>query len=299
MSNTQLWLINSASGSSAGKRLLDVAQRWQGIRAEPLDFLRLPEQLRSAASASRLVVAGGDGTFSTVLASPDLGDVPVVCMPLGTANDLSRELGLLTFVNRSDVRDLPALFSSLPTKQFTIWQARSGQRVMPFCNYFALGYEGAVLRDFSAWRSRTHYSSRLLNRMAYSFFGARHMLNRLRGVELSLEGNAAQPCPSNLGILVSNVRSHLGLGLSNLESSPFDTTIECVVTRTVLSYPRMITASLGLTRPPHTFAAGRSLRFSRLPKGTLVQLDGEAIDPLQEGELEIAPLRSVTVVAAS
>ncbi len=287
----QLWLVNPRSGGCAGERLLEQLRLCPGVRAEPLDFGRLPEQIETARASSRLVIAGGDGTFSAVLSSPLLGNTPVVCMPLGTANDLARELGLRDLVRRARIEELPGIFSSLPLKPIAIWQARSGSRIMPFCNYLALGFEGAVVRDFSSWRANARWTSRAANRLRYSLYGTRRMFFRLTGLELSVDGAPARACPSGVGLLVSNIRSHLGLGLSNQGGSPFDDTVECIVPSTILTYVRMVAASLRLASAPAPFVAGRALRIGGVLPGTPLQIDGEAQAPLQDRELEVSLLR--------
>lgn len=291
----QLWLVNPRSGSGAGGRLLERLRSCPDVRAEPLDFARLPQHLEAARSYSRLVVAGGDGTFSAVLSSPLLGNTPVACMPLGTANDLARELGLLPLASRSRAEDLPTLFSSLPLRPLAIWEARSGSRTMPFCGYLALGFEGAVVRDFSAWRENAGRTGRFSNRLRYSLYGARRMLCHVTGLELSVDGNPAKACPPGVGPIISNIQSHLGLGLSNQLSSPFDDTIECIAPATIASYARMVAASLGLASAPVPLASGKTIRIAGIPAGTPLQIDGEAQSPLEEPELAVSLLRFVNV----
>lgn len=291
----QHWLINNRSGNQSGERLLKQLEKCPGVQAEALDFSRLEQQLSAASSASRLVVAGGDGTFSAVLSSQHLGSTPVVCMPLGTANDLSRELGIPNLVRRLKPEELPTAFSSIQIKPMAVWQARSGDRAMPFCAYLALGYEAAVVHDFSRWRQSTRWSNRATNRLVYSCYGLRRMFTRLNGIEVSVDGRPAGACPSSASLIVSNIGSHLGLGLANRNCSPFDETIECLAPRTAFSYGTMIGASLGVASPPKHFASGKTIRLEKIPPETALHIDGEPQPPLQTYGLEVSLLRFANV----
>jgi Diacylglycerol kinase catalytic domain/Diacylglycerol kinase accessory domain len=298
MNPTQLWRINPRSGNMAGQRLLERLRGQPEVAAEAIALNNLGEQLRSFDAASQIVVAGGDGTFAAVLASPSLDDTPVVCMPLGTANDLSRELGISRLVRGRAAEELPALFSSLEVRQLAVWELRSGERVVPFCNYASLGYEGAVVQDFAAWRSRTKWSNRWSNRLMYGAYGTRRMFSQLSGLTVSADGAPPQPCPSTTGLLVTNIRSHLGLGLSTRDGSPFDSRIECVVAPTAFTYTRMIAASLGVISAPQTFSSGETITIENIPHGTALQVDGEPARPLSSSVVTISLRRFARVGCA-
>lgn len=124
MASKQLWLINPRSGNGVGQRLLKKVSGCPGVVSVPLDFSRLPEQLERAARFDLLVVAGGDGTAASVLCSTYLPEVPVLPMPLGTANDLARELGIARAVSGIETKALPGLFAGLPAQDFATWELR-------------------------------------------------------------------------------------------------------------------------------------------------------------------------------
>ena len=299
MKTTQRWLINPLSGNRAGERLVERLSGLTGLAVEPIRFGQLEEQLLSARDASQLVVAGGDGTFASVLSCLSLGETPVVCMPLGTANDLARELGIAQLIRGKRVEDLPELFAALPSRSLAIWELRSGERVLPFCNYAALGYEGAVVHDFDAWRRRAGRSGKAINRLMYAAFGIRRTFSRLTGVTLAAAGESTLTCPQSMGLIATNIKSHLGLGFSNSHSSPFDSRIECVLTPTALSYLRMVASGFGLASPPAVFASGESLCIENLPLGTALQVDGEAAEPVSSPTATISLRRFANVSTAA
>ena len=117
----QHWLINIRSGNGAGAQLLRALTTSDRVTASPIEFSKLNEQIAAIPADSMVVVAGGDGTFSSVLGSASIGDRPVACIPLGTANDLAREIGITKKARRTPLRDLPDMLQGLSTRPFAVW----------------------------------------------------------------------------------------------------------------------------------------------------------------------------------
>lgn len=299
MAAPQLWLINARSGNGAGRNLLRALSNRHDVVAVSLDFDTLAEQLTQSAHASRLVVAGGDGTFASVLCALSLPDIPVAVMPLGTANDLARELGISQRVKGISTNDLPDLFARLPVRDFATWNLRNGSRIVPFCNYASIGYEGKVVSDFSAWRSRTRLSGRWINRFMYSLFGTKNMLSRIHGLAVRADDAPMQHCGPMLGVLLTNIRSHLGLGFSNGVGSPFDSRLECISSSTALSYISMLGASLHVASAPTPLVSGERIEISGVPRGTALQIDGEPGGILEDPIVSVELRRFVKVAVAA
>jgi diacylglycerol kinase family enzyme len=294
----QYWLINARSGNGAGDRLLNELQGISHVVAVVINFASLVEQVSSIPSEATIVVAGGDGTFASVLSLPEVKTRKVACIPLGTANDLSRELGISSLVKRLSTQEMPEKITTLPTRPFALWNVVVDGRDLSFANYLSIGYEGAVVRDFAAWRSRTTLSGKITNRIAYTLFGLAHSLKRIQGLSVCTETGAPQNVPTTTGIILTNIKSHLGLGLSNSESSPSDEVIECVSVPTVLGFTAMIGASLRILSPPKVFTQGKSITISGIPHNTPMQIDGEAAPPILHGELTVSLRHFATVSTA-
>lgn len=294
----QLWLINPRSGNGAGSRILASLRGVNGVSALPIDFSSLGSQLKEAAHNATIVVAGGDGTFASVLGRPEVGERRVACVPLGTANDLTRELGISRALRGRAWTELPSVIEPLPCSRYAVWSVIVDGREYPCANYISIGYEGAVVDDFARWRSRTRLTGRLANRCAYTLFGLKRSLYKIR--ELSLICNDASPslCRPSTGLILTNIKSHLGLGLSNKESSPHDETLECVSVPTVLGFTRMIAASFGIISPPPVLSRGRSFLITNIPVGTPLQIDGEAYPAIGSGELRVQLRHFVSVCHA-
>lgn len=284
----QHWLINARSGNGAGAHLLSHVQGFPHLTAEAINFASLAAQIAAIPVDETIIVAGGDGTFASVLSLPEIVTRRVTCIPLGTANDLTRELGISKFVKGISAKDLPTQIANLPTQPFALWSAVVDGCTYPFANYLSIGYEGAVVRDFAAWRRRTTISGKFTNRIAYTLFGIAHSLKRIRGLSVCADARDTEPLSPTTGIILTNIKSHLGLGLSNAESSASDDVIECVSVTNVLGFTAMIGASLGLLSPPHVFTSGRTITISGIPHNTPMQIDGETAPSILHGELRVS-----------
>ena len=294
----QHWLINERSGNGRGGKLLRDLAKVRGIKVSPINFCDLGAQIESIAPDTQIVVAGGDGTFSAVLGETSVGDRCVACVPLGTANDLTRELGISQKLGRASNQELPRLVAPLDHKMFAMWEVRIGDRKRAFANYMSIGYEGAVVSDFAKWRREARWSGRLMNRIAYTAFGARHSMALLRGLRVQTDNGEPIGCGPTTGLIITNIKSHLGLGLSNSESCPHDDVIECISVPNVFGFVSMIGASRGLLTPPSVLARGREIIISGIPENTPIQIDGESHPPISEGEIRVTLKHFVNLCAA-
>ena len=284
----QYWLVNTRSGNGRGAILLHALKEIPGVSAVAIDFPNLAAQINSKPTDSMIVVAGGDGTFSAVLGHPEITSSRVACIPLGTANDLARELGVSRLARRRDWHELPSMLESLPVSPFAVWTVTVDGKEYPCANYVSIGYEGAVVHDFCQWRARTSLSGRVINRIAYSLFGLKRALYTIRGASLLCDEPPPIRCAPTTGLIITNIKSHLGLGISNSHSAPSDQVIECVSVTSVFGFLRMMAASVGLARPPGILARGKSILITGIPKGTPMQIDGEAHASMQSGELRVS-----------
>ncbi len=292
----QYWLINLRSGQHQGAK---IAEALRGIvTVVPIDFSRLHEQIAAAADHEQIVVAGGDGTFASVLTSPTLPDLPVGLVSLGTANDLAREVGTLRLLRGKRWEELPAIISSLPERALSTWNVSCDGQQRSFCNYLSLGFEGAVVADFDRWRSASTVHNRVLNRVMYVWFGLRHLTTRIRGAQVSADGSTLKSIPATRGIILANIKSHMGCGFATRESNPGDSQIECVKASSPLDYLRMVACPLGLLPSLRSMCRGSQIEVTQLPVGTAIQLDGEASCPILSGGITVSLRSTVRVLSA-
>lgn len=294
----QYWLINTRSGNGAGERLRVALTGKAHITVHEINFLSLPEQLNPIPSEALVVVAGGDGTLSAVLGSPIMRERKVACVPLGTANDLAREFSIARYLGAARYESYPQLLSRLPFQPCSVWTLHADGRETPFVNYVAIGYEGAVVRDFAAWRARTAFRGRLANRIAYTIFGLRHAWTRMTNLTLRDHSGEARDCPPTTGIIVTNIKSHLGMALSNRKSNPGDDLIESVSVSTIFGFARMILASLGFPVEPSPLVRSTRASIERIPVDTPIQIDGEAGPSVKGGNLEVTFRHFVQIASA-
>lgn len=285
----QLWLINYRSGNWEVGRLAEAMRSRVSVRA--IDFPRLQEQVQDAAAFDRVIVVGGDGTCATILgeASDELSPLqraPIGLLPIGTANDLAREVGSYDLCRGVSCDELPQVFESLSERRLAIWELSADDARYGFCNYASLGFEGAVVRDFHTWRTRSKLQNRLLNRAMYTYFGIHHMFSFLPETHLDT-GDTRVACARTRGIILSNIKSHMGIGTLSRESDPFDDVIECIRASSPLAYLHMILAKTGVLPAMRAFHRGRDFALEGLPPGTPLQIDGEAKPAVRQGKVAV------------
>lgn len=288
-------LVNPHSGNGAGAALGRALSEHGQVH--PIRFDRLNEQLADAHAFDRIVVGGGDGTISSVLTSPALPDRPVLPIALGTANDLARDLGILSALKGVPWSDIPAATVSWTSRPFATWQLAVDGLTIPFSNYCSLGFEGATVADFHHWRAQASRTSRTRNRIMYAFLGLRHLSSRLRGLDVRCDSAPVTLEGACMSLIFANVRSYLGLGFSNTAGSPADQTLECITTTSLLDYMRIIGSSSGTLAPPSVLCSGSTISVHSIPPGISLQIDGEARQPIFSGSVEISFRKMISILA--
>jgi diacylglycerol kinase family enzyme len=297
----QQWLINRSSGNGAGERVLQELNQasLKGISAQAIDFRSLSSQLENAKHCRAIAVAGGDGTFASVLNNLSLPDVPVVTVPLGTANDLAIDLGITRTIAGKQWSDIPNLFDALTETKLATWTLSINGAQKPFCNYVSFGYEGAIVNDFSKWRARTPYQSKLLNKFMYAWFGLKRLRDTLPGVTVTTDNGEEKTVGPKRGFLITNVKSHMGIGISSDQVRADDKMIEFLAPSTLRDYLRMIVSRHKLMGALKPLASSGNLIIKGLPSDTPVQVDGEFLGLCDGQPVEIKFRREVKVLAAS
>lgn len=301
------FLVNPVSGSGKGRSVFEALP-------DILDELGLPsenwsrdvtgrgnvvEQARQMlGAADRLIVAGGDGTIGQAMEGLRRSDNPRAALgviPLGTGNDLARELDLLKLYGE---RGLKALLESLLQDRVVpldLWRVGS-EAVM--ANYLSIGADGWVTETFARRRdlSESHHSvaankirfaragMRCLSRRLPSDFKVRMVLADGTVVERALSG-----CRSFLAL---NIGSYAGGMLHSHRTRSDDGLLTAMVVPRLWHYG--VLASSGSLRFLHhlvqrTLPRWQIRSFEATWSGTTaMQIDGEGrSDLLAEGRLSV------------
>jgi diacylglycerol kinase family enzyme len=297
-----LFFVNERSGDLAGGRVLDALAEMRSSAIHPvaIDWSDLKSQLANVGAYERVIVAGGDGTISSVLRALPENAPPVAVYPLGTGNDLARELGMTEFFRGAITPEKLATLKSVPIQEVQMWRindAKTGSVLSTFVNYCSLGFSAEVLRGFADSRERRFSLSkwgRVGNRIRYGYHCVRN-LNQWIDPTLELYTHGAeQPIVLGRGrcVLFTNINSIMGFGEVPHESSAFDSTLEAMVVGSIFDYVGMaLRTKRSLGRYLGSVAGWRIKGISsRAP----LHIDGEVICGLPE-EISIEPLRRVAL----
>jgi diacylglycerol kinase (ATP) len=113
-----------------------------GAEVEPFAIDELERAV--AAGADRLVVAGGDGSIAPVAAAAGRAALPLALLPVGTANDFARRLGLP--LELSAAARLAVCGTQVQKLELGWMEER------PFVNVASAGLPGPAARTAKAWK---------------------------------------------------------------------------------------------------------------------------------------------------
>lgn len=240
-------------------RLLEEA----GAEVRPFDV----EELDAAAAAQpdRLAVAGGDGTVAAGAAAAASARIPLAVVPVGTANDFARALGIPLDVEEACV---VAAQSERSRRVDLGWMDER-----PFLNAASIGLAPQAARRAASAKER-------LGRFAYVLGGLRAALGGEAvecGVasdgETVFEGRAWQVIVSNSGAF--------GGGSSVGEADPADGLVDVTV---IPAEGRLRLVADGVLLRTGRIGRRRGVRQRRaaaatltVPEGTSFNVDGELV----------------------
>ncbi|MCB0332368.1 MAG: hypothetical protein KDD55_02645 [Bdellovibrionales bacterium] len=304
--------VNPRSGGKRGELLI---RRIQALSSSPhftcdvveIDFRFLEQQIKNALSYDRILIAGGDGTVSAFLPCLVASKLPIVLLPLGTGNDLARELALLHIGTPSSPREWFSFYLSSPVKEVTVWMGKFESEPSPFyfINYLSFGYDGEVLCHFEVLRGRFSEISRIFgkhgNRFLYLIAGLQALFHpRLQNLTLTSPQQGVVELPKLRSLLFSNIRSVMGIGVSHPDSSPFDTSLECSLLYRFSSYFGLVAPFLRKFPLPifsPTCCLGeQEWRIEGLPCPIWYQYDGEAQKLDHTSSLVLHPAGKVRIM---
>lgn len=277
-----VYYVNARSGRGEGLQMLARGDLGTMVEIDPRD---MQAQIRQHAEHhDRIVVAGGDGTFSlfidTVFRMGLQDEVCLYLVPLGTGNDLARSLGVLTG------------FTALPTsaedwdrefERTTIPIWRYGEKY--FVNYISCGMDAKMLAMVEDYRNRFP-NSLLLRKASLTVASLRHLTYLVQtSSAIELDGEI-HPIKGKAGLIISNMPYYLGGSrLSSLD--PHDACLSVTFIDTGADLIR-----LGLSRnlpllPDPVLPFHRAERIRLIGPALPMQIDGE-VGQYEEAAIEYA-----------
>lgn len=300
--------MNSRSGGYQGKKLLGQLdellkkKKFSG-HAFPLEDLSKLDVANVFEQHDLVVLAGGDGTIANLLPQLLESRVKTAVIPLGTGNDLARELNILHKVHHRNAGEALELFSSAESRPLTVWQAQFGEdEPILFCNYLSLGFDAKVISVFAGRRGKFGWLSSLAgkhgNRLLYGAAaleswnariprGTKILATLDTGRQILIEGTLKS-------LLFSNIAAIMGLGWVSSQSNAFDETLELNVITSPFDYARMMTP-FHLDARKHEVLSFKSIELEGLPAGVPVQSDGEDRGLSPEGKVRVERKGSVNL----
>lgn len=276
-----VYFINPRSGKGLGRKLLDIRGAGRMVSIDPPN---IQNQLRQyAGTADRIVVAGGDGTFSLVIGAIfRLGwqdRISLYLFPIGTGNDLARSLQAprMSKLPKAD-KDWAELCPQ--SVALPIW--RYGDYY--FVNYLSWGMDAKMLAEVEGFRAMFP-ANLTLRKLSFTLASVRHIRYLVQspsrmlidGREYELEGKA--------GVIISNLPYYLG-GSRISTLAPEDPYLSVTFINKFHELFRLgLTRNLGNETPVIPFVKSDSIQL--IGPGLPMQIDGE-VGIYQETAIEYA-----------
>lgn len=282
------FLINAKSGGKAGARIFSklcnaLPSLGSQVCVETFDFSNLAAQVKRAQQFDIVVLGGGDGTISRTLPLFKGGSQKIGILPLGTGNDLARELNLLRTIPWENVHELVNFYRKAKPLSCSMLCLEHGPQFshnIDFINYVSFGFDAKVVSEFSRIREQhfwTYYRGVFANRLAYTLASLRCISHGLNGSEkILVKGDQGSISLLKVKSLIfANIQSMMGIGKSNTTSALGDRLSECIVVKRIWDYLGMITKHKCRFLSPKLIGISMEWEINNIPLGTCVQIDGE------------------------
>lgn len=242
-------LINTRSGGHKGKQLLQELKSLSG--GYLLDIFEASQQgvtdmLASVQDYDRILIAGGDGTVSQFVNAAKVVEVPICLYPLGTGNDLARELNLASELKSLSATRVLKYFEQAPLIDLTVWRLSWDEsNSVLFTNYASFGFDGYVIESFHKLRESfpwiPRYFGRIGNRLCYLLAGLQSILSRSIAISSILkDGEPVEAQYVVRTLFFSNISSVMGLAQWKPPGDPGDALLELREVSRVLDYAQLL-----------------------------------------------------------
>ena len=241
-----LFLYNEKSGDHVGGKIFESTtdQLDDLIEKKAIQWETLEDLFESLQVYQCIIIAGGDGTISSVLKKLPQDSPPVAIFPLGTGNDLARETVFIDYWKYGVSRPSIISLTTMPVKEIDIWgiyDPVNDSMLNSFVNYLSIGYSAHVMRSFAKLREEGNSivgKGKFFNRLGYIWLSLCHLKQFLSSkVVLSHSGNQASVAvgPARC-LLFANISAILGIGNNPYNSSPYDTKLEAFSLHSIIDY---------------------------------------------------------------
>ncbi len=278
------------AGGATGRRWPRIAERLRAalgsVEVEhtrgPRDAERLARE-GVRAGVERIVVAGGDGTLSEVvtglLAADLAGYAEIGVLPLGTASDFTRSLGVPRGLDRAIACLAGGRARPIDACRATYRSAQGDERTSYYVNVASFGASALACR--MAYRSPRLFGGRL------SFlFGALGAILRHRGAGVTIRVDGALVHDASLTFAAAANGRCFGAGMRPAPDARLDDGLLDVVIVSDLSAAEKLIRLPGIYRGAHLAHAAAALHRGAVveaaatPGAVLLELDGELLGTL-------------------
>jgi len=301
-----LCLVNPRSGGNKGA---EVARLLSTLSISSIDkievrLLDINSELPAADLIERdfsaVLIAGGDGTFSSVLGHYSDAKIDFLLLPLGTGNDLGKELGI-SKLWRGNLQKFINLSLTLAPKKIQVWQATllvdSEIKRVKFLNYLSIGWDGLIVKEFDRMRSKNVFPSGKFgpwgNRFLYLIAALKNPHYQLPPTIVVADPGETTEISNSKSLIFSNITSIMGVGKSNSIGDCSDELIEICIINKALDYFKMILPKTLTSSAAPIQGKCFKLKFIDTTHAIPVQIDGEYFG--QSGSIEIATAGTVSV----
>lgn len=303
-----LALINPQSGGHSGGQLIKELSALLDDGAlsgslHTIDFSRLSEQLQDIDSFDYILVGGGDGTVSKAISACQGAKVPFIIVPLGTGNDLAREIGLSSHFRSKPLKAALQSLDLSDQRTLTTWEVAIGDEHHTFTNYLSLGFDAIVAQHYTALRNSKNIiplsKSIWFRRALYLFLGLKFFSSKIpSGLEIKSQSSTI-PLPTTPSSLIfANIKSFMGVGTSCALSDSSDEGVELVICSSPTALARMVFSWLPGAKPQLVNTSGSWTIYH--PTETLyLQLDGEPLRVEPATPITLTPGPTVRLVQKS
>jgi len=255
-------LVNPESGSGDAAGVAG-SLREAGAEVAAFDLDRIDDAV--ASGPERIVVAGGDGSLGPVAVAASRAGVPLGVVPVGTANDLARKLGL------PDDPAVAARLAARGTVTRRLDVAWMGER--PFLNVASIGLAPVAARKASRMK-------RVLGPFAYAIGGVRAAV-AARPVRCRIDGDGDELFAGEVWQATVASSGAFGGG-AELEADPEDGMLDAVAIEAG-SRAALALRAYGLRRGSVGSQRGVRSRRARVvdldvPEATSFNVDGELVE---------------------
>ncbi len=303
-----LVIVNPASRNGRTRKTFLTLEQQLRDRLGPLeiDWTKTPRDAErlaregARAGVERIVVAGGDGTASEVVAgvlAADLGDrVEIGLLPLGTGADLNRGLGLPMDLDRAIEGIAEGRTRCIDAGRIDYQDTSGKARCTRFINSATVGVSGLVC-------AMVNQTSKRLGGTVSFLAGTVRALARFEPtpVELTLDGEVVHAGP--IVLATANNGPYFGGGMRGTPRARFDDGLLDVVIIPGLSKPMLFRKLPRLYSGTHVdvpgvlYLTGRKLEARSIGNSCELEVDGEPLGHTP-ARFEVLP-RAITLVGAS